>query len=90
MLKTIQFIVSGRVQGVGFRYSAQRKALALGISGWVRNCADGDVEGIAQGDDDQLNEFEKWLAVGPKYAAVSRVNSSVIRRERISNFQITQ
>lgn len=90
MLKTIQFTVSGRVQGVGFRYAVQNKARTLGITGWVRNCANGDVEGVAQGEDDELNELGKWLWSGAKHATVTNVDSRVIRRERISRFQITQ
>lgn len=90
MLKTIQFSVSGRVQGVGFRDATRRKAQALGLTGWVRNCANGDVEGLAQGDDGSLNAFGEWLWLGPEYASVTNVDSRVIRREAISNFQITQ
>ena len=90
MLKTIQFTVSGCVQAVGFRCSIQNKARTLGITGWVRNRADGDVEGVAQGDDGNLDGFGKWLWIGPKYAIVTNVDSSVIRRELINSFQITQ
>lgn len=106
MLKTIQFTVSGRVQGVGFRYAVQHKAQALGITGWIRNRADGNVEGVAQvitpviaeaidqvtdqSDGGKLDAFEKWLWVGPKHAAVTNVDSHVIRRERMSGFEITQ
>ncbi len=90
MLKTIQFTVSGRVQGVGFRYSVQRKAFDLGLTGWVRNRAGGDVEGVAQGDDGKLDELKEWLWVGPRHATVRQVNSHIIRREQIDNFHITQ
>ena len=50
MVTTVSFVVSGRVQGVGFRYHTQNRAIQLGLTGWVRNRADGDVEGIVQGN----------------------------------------
>jgi acylphosphatase len=66
-------IVSGRVQGVGFRYSARREALRLGLAGWVRNLDDGDVELRAEGPRGALAEFREWLQEGPPDAWVERV-----------------
>lgn len=68
-----RFIVSGRVQGVAYRASAQRKATELGLTGWVRNLPDGSVEACAVGTTAQLAAFEDWLWQGPRLAAVTAV-----------------
>jgi acylphosphatase len=66
-----RFVVRGRVQGVGFRRSAQQEALRLGLTGWVRNTPAGDVEGTAEGDPAALEAFASWLAIGPRLAGVA-------------------
>ena len=68
-----RFLISGRVQGVFYRSSAQHKAAALGLRGWVRNLADGRVECLACGEADELEELEKWLEIGPEYAKVTNI-----------------
>lgn len=70
------YVVSGRVQGVGFRQFTAEKARALKISGWVRNLPDGNVEAEAAGSEDQLQAFEKILHAGP---ALSRVDQVQVR-----------
>lgn len=67
-------VVHGRVQGVGFRYSAVSKALSLGLTGWVRNCRDGTVETHFEGSTAKTGEFLKWLNRGPSSARVVRVD----------------
>ncbi len=67
--------VSGKVQGVWFRAWARDAALELGLSGWVRNRADGSVETLARGDRDALQEFEDRLWDGPPLARVRAVAS---------------
>lgn len=66
--------VLGRVQGVGFRYSALREAERHGLCGWVRNTADGEVEVWVEGPPDKLALFSAWLRQGPR---LSRVDSVV-------------
>ncbi len=66
-------IVSGRVQGVGFRYSARAEAERLGLAGFVRNLSDGTVETEYEGPPDRLAEYERWLASGPPSASVASV-----------------
>lgn len=88
MTKTIQFKVIGRVQGVGFRYSTRDRAKSLEITGWVRNRLDGDVEGLAQGSDTNVNTFERWLWIGPSYAKVDRVECIETNEQAFSDFQI--
>ncbi|HEX5056107.1 MAG TPA: acylphosphatase [Gammaproteobacteria bacterium] len=65
--------VSGLVQGVFFRASTREKAAALGLTGWVRNLADGRVEAVACGEGPQLELLEQWLRRGPELAKVDSV-----------------
>ncbi len=65
--------ITGRVQGVGFRHSMWRKALQLGVNGWVRNCRDGSVEAMVDGDDAALQAIIAWAKVGPSAARVESV-----------------
>jgi acylphosphatase len=90
MTSAIRFLVSGRVQGVGFRYAAQDKAQVLGLSGWVRNRRDGDVEGVAQGPQESLESFENWLWQGPRHAGVSRVTTDTVPITVLQGFNITR
>lgn len=66
--------VSGRVQGVGFRYSAIREARRLRLNGWVRNAPSGDVEVWAEGPRENLDLFLAWLRRGPQFSHVVSVN----------------
>ncbi len=68
-----RYHVSGRVQGVGYRYFAQRIAIELGVHGWARNLEDGRVEVVAWGTSGQLEDFEGELRVGPLHADVRGV-----------------
>jgi acylphosphatase len=70
-------IVYGRVQGVGFRYTAISKAQKLGLTGWVRNCRDGSVETRFEGSSAKTQEFLKWLQHGPPGARVERVDEQI-------------
>lgn len=67
----MQCYVSGKVQGVWYRASAQIEARRLGITGWARNLDDGRVEVFACGTVDNLHVFYEWLKVGPKHAVVA-------------------
>jgi acylphosphatase len=71
-----KYIVSGRVQGVGFRFFVERVANQLGLRGYVRNLADGSVEAYAIGLATLLEEFERHLAEGPRGARVTGVEES--------------
>lgn len=82
MASSYRFVVTGRVQGVGFRAATRRKAQALGLTGWVRNRNDGAVEGLACGSDEKVMEqFHQWLRMGPPIARVERVEWRVERTE---------
>lgn len=70
---TRRYVVSGRVQGVGFRWFVEREARSIGIGGWVRNTDGGTVEVLASGSDDQLSRLRKALEQGPRAARVDEV-----------------
>ncbi len=73
MRRARRYLVSGRVQGVGFRYFAADTARREGLIGSVRNLADGRVEAVAAGDEDSLDRFERALRQGPSRARVEHV-----------------
>jgi acylphosphatase len=68
-----RFVISGRVQGVGFRYFVQSVATREAIAGWVRNLDDGRVETAAAGEPDALERFEGAIRQGPAGARVDHV-----------------
>ena len=65
--------IKGRVQGVGFRFSTVDEARRLGVTGWVRNTYDGDVELVAEGPRDRLQQLVTWCHAGPRGALVTDV-----------------
>ena len=73
-MKRVGVVVRGRVQGVGFRASTASEARHLGVSGWVRNLPDGDVEVLAEGPPDAIDALLAWLAHGPPGARVTGVD----------------
>lgn len=72
-MKQACIIVSGRVQGVYFRSSARDYAHQLGLTGWVRNCPNGSVEALVEGEQNQLRKFITWCHSGPPSARVTNV-----------------
>lgn len=77
-----RWLISGQVQGVGFRYFAQQTAKELGLTGWSRNLDDGRVEVYAAGSRDRLNDMAAALHVGPSMADVRSVDE---REETVQN-----
>jgi acylphosphatase len=73
MTITKRLMITGRVQGVGFRFYMQRKARELGVSGWVRNCRDGAVEAVIQGASGAVETMIAWARRGPPSAVVADV-----------------
>lgn len=73
-----RFLISGLVQGVGFRYFVQRSSARHQVRGYVRNLDDGRVEVWAEGSEKAVNEFRLDLAAGPTYSQVSAVEELVI------------
>ena len=72
-METRRLVITGLVQGVGFRYAMLAQARLLGISGWVRNRRDGSVEAVIAGDPAQLEAMLDWSRSGPAGAAVDNV-----------------
>ena len=83
-----QWFIRGRVQGVGFRYFAQREAAALGLSGYARNLDDGRVEVYAVGPAAVLDEFTGRLHRGPRWADVRGVEEREAPLEEYGAFEI--
>ncbi len=82
------YYLTGRVQGVGFRYYLYRKALELGVMGWVRNLADGRVECCGEADSQALEKFEHHLRAGPRFGRVDAVDAEDRDRLDHSSFSI--
>jgi acylphosphatase len=76
MLLTRRLSIIGRVQGVGFRDFMQRRARALGVTGWVRNRMDGSVEAVVQGSTDAVDQMIALARQGPRSAHVTGVRVS--------------
>jgi acylphosphatase len=72
-MAAVRLVISGRVQGVGFRAFVERQALKRGLRGWVRNRRDGTVEALLIGDEPALGEMEAACRRGPSFAAVTRL-----------------
>jgi acylphosphatase len=80
--------VSGQVQGVFFRYETRERARAEGLSGWVRNLADGRVEAVFEGDDQAVERLVGWCHEGPPGARVGGVEVRVEDPEGVQGFDV--
>lgn len=70
--------ITGRVQGVGFRYFVQKRANEFGIKGWVKNTPDGGVQVMAQGHEKDMETFLEHLKIGPSMARVVKLEKSIL------------
>ena len=84
----VRSLITGRVQGVGYRYNTRLHAIALGLVGWVRNLPDGRVEAIIEGDPTQIAKMVEWLHTGPPAAEVSSVETEDQPLQQFSAFEI--
>jgi acylphosphatase len=80
--------VTGLVQGVFFRAWARDEAQALGVSGWIRNCSDGSVEALLEGEAEAIEELIDLLREGPPGAQVEDVEIEEADREGLSSFEV--
>jgi acylphosphatase len=88
-MKATRVLIRGLVQGVGFRYFAERAARHLGLLGWVRNLADGRVEAVAAGSEDTVAAFIAQLRQGPAAGRVEAVEvSETTLEDTVSRFEI--
>lgn len=84
-----RYLVTGRVQGVGFRYFVWREAEGLGVDGWVRNRADGSVEALIAGSNEAHESLRRRLEEGPRSSRVTSVSVTDEPLERVrSGFEI--
>jgi len=81
-------IVEGKVQGVGFRYSALKKAHELGITGFVKNREDGTVYFEIEGEPEYLDQFTEWCQRGPAWSMVEKINCQIIPNSNFTSFVI--
>lgn len=88
MFKTIRLIVEGKVQGVFYRQSTREKASVIGLNGTVKNLPDGNVEIIATGTAEQLEQLTLWCNDGPSRAVVTKVSSTPLPLQPFSDFII--
>jgi acylphosphatase len=70
---TRRLLIHGRVQGVWFRESMRQEALRLGVTGWVKNLRDGNVEAVISGETGAVNDIVAWVHRGPEQARVDKV-----------------
>jgi acylphosphatase len=87
-MATYQYLVEGRVQGVGYRYFALKEAEALGVAGFARNLPDGRVEVVAEASEEVLQDFEARLREGPGFARVQGVVRLPMAERGASGFHI--
>jgi acylphosphatase len=85
-MKSVRLLITGRVQGVGYRMWAERTALALGIRGWVRNRSDGSVALLAIGENEAVAELIAACRDGPRAATVADIAVSDAEDDGSSGF----
>jgi acylphosphatase len=85
---SLRLEISGRVQGVGFRYSMREEAMRRGVRGWVRNRRDGSVEALAQGEAAAVQALVDWARRGPPGARVIEVRTSAAEEAALDGFEL--
>ena len=81
-------VVMGRVQGVGFRFFAERAARKAGVCGWVRNVPDGSVETFAEGEEEAVRLYFELLREGPRLASVSALQEEEAAAAGHATFEV--
>lgn len=87
-MPTVHLIIKGRVQGVFYRATAKDMADAIGITGWVKNTEEGNVEAVASGTDEQMQNFISWCKQGPPKAIVTDVIVTSVDDEVFEKFRV--
>jgi len=83
-------LLAGRVQGVGFRFFAERAAREAGVNGWVRNLPDGGVETVAEGEEQAVARYLERVQQGPPGARVTGSRVFEVEPARYRSFEITR
>lgn len=89
-MPTIRLLIRGKVQGVFYRASAREMAEEFGVTGWIKNTPEGDVEAMASGNEEQLQQFIDWCKSGPPHAVVADVAISRIEDHDFEKFRIVR
>lgn len=87
-MKRLRIHVSGKVQGVFYRATAQAKAKELSLNGWVKNEEDGSVLIEAEGEEQKLDKMVEWCRQGPGAAQVNAVETEEIQPEGVNGFEV--
>lgn len=87
-MKRVHVLISGKVQGVGFRASTRRRAKNLELAGWVKNTDDGEVEAVFEGEDNNVEEMLDWCRKGPSIARVTDVEVEEQEPEILEEFKL--
>ena len=87
-METVHLIISGKVQGVFYRASAQKKAVELNIKGWIKNTRKGDVEAMVTGEGTNVDRFVEWCRSGPDRAIVSGVAIHKVELRDFESFRV--
>lgn len=85
VLKSVHILISGSVQGVGFRAYVIKKAKSFDVKGWVRNIVDGRVEVLATANEENLNKFVSELHIGPSFAVVKDISQKEVFKLKTDN-----
>ena len=87
-MKCVHLIISGRVQGVFFRANVRNKANELGLKGYAKNLADGNVEVAAEGDEEKINELIEFIKKGPGIAKATDIRMRHKEPENFKSFEV--
>jgi acylphosphatase len=88
--KRVRIVVTGDVQGVGFRWTCRERATSEGVGGFVRNLADGRVEAVFEGEADKVDRMVQWCREGPSWGRVDRIEVEEQPPEGREDFVITR
>ena len=88
VLATVRIVITGRVQGVGYRAWLQEEAMELQLSGWVRNRTDGSVEALVHGDKKKVDDLIRACHNGPALSRVDKVTVEPAKYDGQSGFRI--
>lgn len=89
-MRRVHVIVSGAVQGVGYRYTARLIAREIGVSGWVRNVRDGTVEAEIEGSAEAVDEMLAWMAEGPPGSRVEAARVTEVAAAGTRGFEVRE
>jgi len=90
IVKSIKLIIHGHVHGVFYRQSTMEKAIILGLKGTVRNCDNGTVEIIAEGDEANITKLIAWCRIGPPRAKVTHIDMHEHPLKNFTSFSISR